>query len=1046
MEKSPHRNLLKLSPEGVSLSKKSPGCRKRRTYWKALCAALVMAFLVSGSARGAPQSTSPQNPDEKPADQSPSPKAGKENQKPAEQPAQETAPTPGGLKLENPRPAQEEASPEAKPQGQAPAGQLKLEAPKPAPPTPGAPEAPKAPAPGQVTQKPVIQDIIIRGNRRIPQSTLRARLFTHVGDVYSEASLERDFMALWNTGYLDDIRFEISDGDQGKILTIYVREKKLVRSITYKGLKTVQQSDVLQAYKDHKVGLSIQSQYDPVVIKRAEVVLEQLLAIHGRQFATVHHRTRNIPPNSVALTFIVSEGPKVKVGTIRFQGNTVFPNRTLVRQMKLSRPSGLPPFFYLFHKTYDKDKVLYDLEKVRDLYQEHGYFYALAKEPETKMRDTSNHWPFFLWSWGHGKSVDVTIPIEEGTQYRLGKFVIRGAKLFKEEPLKRMIQMRTGDVFDLTRVRKSLENYTKLYGEFGYINFTATPDIEPDRKKHIINLALDFEEGRQFTVHRIEFSGNTKTRDKVIRREILVNEGEVFNSHFWDLSVLKLNQLGFFDKIEKDDYSIKQNLKQASVDINLKVKEKGRNSIGFSGGISGLAGNFVGFNYATNNFLGLGETLSVQAQFGTFQKLFSFGFTEPYLMDKPITTGFTIFKSDYKFDQLRQAAIATGINPEVLQAAGYGQFTQNFQQNTAGFTAFASYPLRRTFARVGLNYSFTKSSLQTFNAASQAYFQALNFQGFVGPNSLSGIISSQITPSYVYNTVNDYYNPTHGKYIYLSLGVSGSVLGGNVNTFQPTLEWKYFHPINHGRNVLGFHAVFSMITGYGGRVAPPFSRFYMGGEQDIRGFDIRSISPVAYFPTITSVCNLDNSGNPIPAYNSSGSPSGGCGSSTRLPVYTPIFPGGDTSLLGNFEYRIPIAGPVTLSYFIDAGSAFIMRKSQMQIQPSALQSLTSEFPFFKAPSRITPVSGTNFKPRSSMGISVQVLLPILNAPFQVFYGYNWLRLDTALTPPQLTPDELQSFRNLFPNEATYDEALPLFQGLRLRERKGRLGFTVARTF
>ena len=123
-----------------------------------------------------------------------------------------------------------------------------------------------------------------------------------------------------------------------------------------------------------------------------------------------------------------------------------------------------------------------------------------------------------------------------------------------------------------------------------------------------------------------------------------------------------------------------------------------------------------------------------------------------------------------------------------------------------------------------------------------------------------------------------------------------------------------------------------------------------------------------------------------------------------------------------------------------------MRKSQMQIQPSALQSLTSEFPFFKAPSRITPVSGTNFKPRSSMGISVQVLLPILNAPFQVFYGYNWLRLDTALTPPQLTPDELQSFRNLFPNEATYDEALPLFQGLRLRERKGRLGFTVARTF
>jgi outer membrane protein insertion porin family len=1012
-----------------------------RAHWCALCASLLLGCWLAGPAWGAQDPTAPQKPASPSENQPSAQKPAEEKNKSELKPAQEAPPAPTPLKLENPAPAEEQPKAGQKPSEQAPApGQMKLEAPKPAPTAPAAPQAPAAAAPS------VIQEIIIRGNRRIPQSTLRARLFTHEGDVYNESSLERDFMALWNTGFLDDIRIEVSDGDKGKIITIYVREKKLVRSINYKGLSTVQQSDVLQAYKDHKVGLSIQSQYDPVVIKRAEVVLEQLLAIHGRQFATVHHRTRNIPPNSVALTFIVSEGPKVKVGRIRFQGNTVFSNMTLVHQMKLSRPAGAPPFFYFFHKTYDKDKVLFDLEKVRDLYQEHGYFYALAKEPQTKMRNTSNHWPFFFWSWGHGKSVDVTIPVEEGDQYRLGKFVIRGNKLFKEEPLKRFMQMKTGDLFDLTRVRKTLENYTKLYGEFGYINFTATPDIEPDRKKHIINLALDFEEGHQFTVHRIEFSGNTKTRDKVIRRELLLNEGEVFNSRWWDLSVLKVNQLGFFDKIEKDDYSIKQNLKQATVDIDLKVKEKGRNSIGFSGGISGLAGNFVGFNYSTNNFLGLGETLSLQAQFGTFEKLYSFGFTEPYLMDKPITTGFTIFDSNYKYDQLRQTAIATGINPQVLQAAGYGQFTQNFQQNSAGFTAFASYPLRRSFARVGLNYSFSKSSLQTFNAASQAYFEALNFQGFAGPNSLSGIISSQISPSYVYNTVDDYYNPTHGKYIYLSMGVSGSVLGGNVNTLQPTFEWKYFHPVNKGRHVVGFHAVFSMITGYGGRVAPPFSRFYMGGEQDIRGFDIRSISPVAYFPTVASVCNLDNSGNPIPAYGSTGSPTGGCGSSTSFPINTPIFPGGDTSILTNFEYRIPIAGPVTLSYFIDAGSAFVLRKSELQIQPSSLQSLTSEFPFFPVPKTIIPVRGTNFKPRSSVGISVQVILPIVNAPFQVYYGYNWLRLNTVLVPPGADITKDPNFQALFPNTATYDEALPFFQGVRLKERKARLGFTVARTF
>ena len=994
----------------------TPGTRRRRVRWEALGVGTLLWCLVSGPGLGAQDTASQPKPSTQSGTQQPTEKPPKENQKPPEKPPQEAPPAPGKLKLENP-----EVAPAA----------------------PQAPEAPKpaAPAPVLAPQKPIIEDILIRGNRRIPASTLRARIFTHTGDVYDENMLERDFMALWNTGFLDDIRFEVTDGEKGKILTIYVREKKLVRSISYKGLSTVQQSDVLDEFKRRKVGLSIQSQYDPVVIKRAEVVLERLLAEHGRQFATVHHRTRNIPPNSVALTFVVSEGPKVKIGKMQFQGNQVFSNHTLVRTMKLSRPSGAPPWFYWFHKTYDKDKVLFDLEKVRELYQEHGYFYALAKEPQVKMRDTAHRWPFFFWSWGHGKSVGVTIPIEEGAQYRLGRFVIRGNKLFKQNQLEPILQLKSGDTFNLTKVRKSLENYTKLYGEFGYINFTATPDIEPDRKKRTINLALDFDEGRQFTIHRVEFSGNTKTRDKVIRRELLVNEGDVFNTAWWDLSVLRVNQLGFFDKVDKDDYQIKQNLKENTVDINLKVKEKGRNSIGFSGGISGLAGNFFGLNYATNNFLGLGETLSFQLEAGTFEKLYSFGFTEPYLLDHPITFGFTIFKTDFRFDQLRQTAIATGVDPTLLQNAGFGQFTQNFSQNSTGFTAFASYPLRRSFARVGMTYSFSKSSLQTFNAASQSFFEALNFRALQGPNSLQGITTSEVSPSYIYNTVDDPFNPRHGRYLFLSVAFSGSVLGGNVNTLRPLFEWKYFHPINKGRNTLGFHAFASLVTGYGGRVAPPFSRFYIGGEQDIRGFDIRSISPIAFFPSVTQVCNLDNAGNPIRAFDTNGSPTGTCGSFTRFPINTPIFPGGDTATVANFEYRIPIVGPVTLSYFIDVGMNFILRSSQLQVQPEALTNLSSQFPFFPLPKQLKAVGGTNYRPRSSTGIEIQVVLPIVNAPFRVFYGYNWLRLDKSLIPPQTLPP-----RSLFPNEATFDQILPLFQGLRLRERKSRVGFTVARTF
>lgn len=977
-----------------------------------------------------------QDKSEKPSAPEPSPKPQLETPTAQPSPAQETGTSSGtGQKREG-----------------EPTQKLQLETPKEAPATQQKLETPVAPGPARSEQQQaVIEDIIFRGNRRIPAATLRARILSRKGDLYDENALERDFMALWNTSFLDDIRLEVTDGEKGgKILVFYVREKKLIRSIDYKGLKTVQTSDVLEIFKKRKVGLSIQSQYDPVTVKRAEVTLREMLAAQGRQFATVRSRTRNIPPNSVVLTFIVVEGPKVKVGAVQFQGNTVFSGFRLQRTMKYSRPSGAPPWFYWFHKTYDKDKIGADLEEIRELYRDNGYFYAVAKEPAIKMIDTKHRWPFFFFSWGRGKRVDITIPVEEGNQYRLGRFVIRGNKLFKQEVLAPVLQLKPGEVFSLGKVRKAIENYTKLYGGWGYINFTASPDIEPDNKKRVINLALDFEEDKQFFVHRIEFQGNTKTRDKVVRREMLTDEGTVFNSHLWDLSVLRLNQLGFFDTVKKEDYEIKQNTKESTVDIIVKVKEKGKNSIGFSGGVSGYSGNFVGANYATNNFLGLGETLSLQAQFGTYQKLYSFGFTEPYLFDHPITTGFTIYKSEYRYDQLRQAALYAGINPASLAQSSLGQtFYQNFQQNSAGFTVFASYPRRRSFARLGLTYSYSVSSVEAFSLASRAYFEAINFRGLVGPNALSGITQSQIMPTYTYNTVNDSWNPSRGKSLYAALGFSGSILGGNVNTIRPVVDFKYFHAVAKKRSekphVFGAHVMASMVSGFGGLVAPPFSRFYIGGEDDIRGFDIRTISPVAFYPTVGTVCNRDNLGRQIMTLDANGASTGSCGSSTRVPYYTPLWPGGDTVVITNLEYRIPIAGPVTAAYFVDVGSSFITRSSQLQVAPSALDSIRQEFPNFpmSEPFELKPVKGTNFRPRASTGIEFQVILPVLNAPFRIFYGYNFMRLNDNVTPPQVAGWPPAS---MFPNQATYVDALKLYQGFSLQERKTKLGFTVARTF
>src|ERR1700719_1445917 len=279
-------------------------------------------------------------------------------------------------------------------------------------------------------QNDVISEIDVQGNRRIPSETIKARIFTHPGDIYDPAGLERDFNALWNTGYFEDIRFTREQTPKGWRLIIQVKEKPTIREINYVGLSSVTTSDVLDRFKEAKVGLSVESQYDPTKVKKAEVTIKGLLAEHGRQFATVRTEVRQIPPAAVGITFVIKEGPKVKVGKIKFEGNKNVNTRTLRYAMKNLRPIGIPHSIFLeniFAKTYDATKLDEDTERVRAEFQNRGYFKVLVQDPKTEIHDTGHtgfHIP--LLTKGPGKSVDITIPIDEGEQYRLGGITFNG--------------------------------------------------------------------------------------------------------------------------------------------------------------------------------------------------------------------------------------------------------------------------------------------------------------------------------------------------------------------------------------------------------------------------------------------------------------------------------------------------------------------------------------------------------------------------------------------------------------------------------------------
>jgi outer membrane protein insertion porin family len=289
-----------------------------------------------------------------------------------------------------------------------------------------------------VGQQDLIVKIQVHGNRRIPTDTVKARIFSKEGDVYDPAAIERDFNALWNTGYFEDIRFEREQTAKGWIVHIYLKERPTIREINYVGLNAVSTSDVLDRFKERKVGLSVESQYDPTKVKKAEVVLKQLLSEHGRQFATIRSEKREIPPAAVAVTFVVKEGPKVKVGRIRFRGNKHVPDRTLRAAMKNLKPIGIPHSIFLediFSKTYDATKLEEDTERVRAEYQNRGYFKVLVDDPKTEIHDTGHtgfHIP--LMQPGQGKSVDITMPIEEGDRYRLGTITFKNNKAIPTSP------------------------------------------------------------------------------------------------------------------------------------------------------------------------------------------------------------------------------------------------------------------------------------------------------------------------------------------------------------------------------------------------------------------------------------------------------------------------------------------------------------------------------------------------------------------------------------------------------------------------------------
>jgi outer membrane protein insertion porin family len=760
---------------------------------------------------------------------------------------------------------------------------------------------------------PVIERIEILNNQFLQKETLQFYISSKVGDPYDEAKLKEDFHRLWNTGFLDDLRIESVDGPHGKIVRFYVTERKRIQVVDFRGTKELSTSTIEDELKKRDAQIKIDTFYDPAKARKVEHIIQEMLAQKGRPFAKVTHEAKNLGTSGQQLSFVIDAGPKAKIKHIVFSGNQVFSDSQLRGAMKKLKQPGFFNLSWLGGKTtYTEDKWLGDEKdprgdrgRLEDFYLNRGYVTVRIGQPRISYTDAGS-------AKKPVKEMRLEIPVSEGAQYRMGDLKFEGLTVLKEPFVKSFFKLKPGDVYNDSKFKKAYEKLRDVYGSLGYFQWTGGTERKPDPERKVVDVTVRMEEDKQYFVGHIAFTGNDSTRDKVIRREIYMNEGEVFNTEALKMSIKRVNQLGYFKQMEGAPDIRPTPGADNKVDVTFKVEEQNRNQFTFGGGVSGLEGAFINASFSTTNFLGAGETFQLYVQTGKRSKNLSLSVSEPYFLDRPITAGFDLYKRRITYYSYANVAGYTQDSTGGSLIGGFlvGKWTRaylNYTYEVIQLSQAAPADLTDPFFSSGLGFTYGP------------VYDPLFFGEF-GRRT-----ESRITPNLVYNTVDNPWTPHRGMRQTLTMVFAGGPLGGTVNYLRPNIESIFYIPHTR-RTALGLRAEAALIHPYGDtRVLPYYQRYFLGGETQVRGYPIRSIGPI------------DSSGRAI---------------------------GGNKFLLFNAEYYIDVAGPLRALLYFDAGQAYLegdpMRLQDLRISTGA--ELRFIMPVLNVPFRLIYAINPNRSP------------------------------------------------------------------------------------
>lgn len=739
---------------------------------------------------------------------------------------------------------------------------------------------------------PKVARVEIAGSHQMPDGSYLFYVSTKPGDAYDDLRLRGDFRRLWETGFLDDLRLEVADAPEGKVVTFRVAERVRVRIVDFRGSKQLSDSTINERLKQEEAALTVDHFFDRERAKRAEGVVRRMLGEKGYLFASVRHEAHPLGGSGVQVSFVIEDGLRARLRRMEFTGNQAYSDGALRKRLK-TRERRFWNFAWLTGSdVYDPQKWQEDERRLRDFYLDRGHVQASLGTPTLEYEDGRTG----LLRKKPVKWVNVEVPVSEGDAFATGTLGFRGLTVFREDLVRPLFALTPGERYREAAVRKGQERLREAYGARGYPFMTARTERNADSGRKVVDVTIDVDEDKLYHVGRIRFTGNHTTRDAVLRRETLLNEGDVLSTEMLKHSVRRLNQLGYFKPVAAPRLSADAR-HDDRLDVTFGMEEQNRNVFSLTGSTGGAYGPTLTGSFSTANLLGHGQTLEVAVERGSLYRNDQLTILEPYFLGRPLTLGGSLYRRHAE----REASAASGLPA--------------LSVDTSALSLTAGRRLGR-FTRFDASYTFAVVDPRAADGATLTELIGVKRN------------ESRVSPTLTYDTIDSPFQPRRGLRVQAGLSLVGGPLGGSLDLLEPNLKIAGWLPHTR-KTAFGVRLEAGYLAPFGATAAPgtllpngvPYDRrFLMGGEQQVRGFDRLSIGPK----------------------NAEG---------VRI--------GGNKFVLGSAEYAWDVAGPLRALAFVDAGQSYL------EGQTIDLGSL-----------------------RTSTGVELRFLLPVVNVPIRLIQAWN----------------------------------------------------------